>query len=70
MATLVTQLKDLVANDKVKLGCTMCNNGSIDCINKEETLKFLNLYISDPTLELYLSPYSILVIGAIFIHKN
>lgn len=24
----VTQLKDLVANDKVKLGYTMCNNGS------------------------------------------
>ncbi|MFA1688095.1 hypothetical protein ABVF33_00790 [Candidatus Rickettsia barbariae] len=72
LATLeeVTQLKDLVADDKVKLGCTMCNNGSTDCSNKEETLKFLNLYISDPTLELYLSPHSILVIGAIFIHKN
>ena len=55
LATLeeVTQLKDLVANDKVKLGCTMCNNGSTDYSNKEETLGFLNLYISDPTLELY-----------------
>ncbi|MFV9901658.1 MAG: hypothetical protein AB8U27_05925 [Rickettsia conorii subsp. raoultii] len=72
LATLeeVTQLKDLVANDKVKLGCTMYNNGSTDCSNKEETLEFLNLYISDPTLELYLSPHSISVIGEIFIHKN
>jgi len=63
----VAKLKDLVANDKVKLGCTTCRT---DCSNKEETLEFLNLYISDPTLELYLNPHSIPVIGEIFIHKN
>ncbi|KJV61053.1 hypothetical protein APHACPA_0053 [Rickettsia amblyommatis str. Ac/Pa] len=46
----------------------MCNNGSTDdCSNKKETLEFLNLYISDPTLELYLSPHSIPVIGEIVI---
>ncbi len=48
----------------------MCNNGSTDCSNKEKTLEFLNLYISDPILELYLNPHSIPVIGKIFIHKN
>ena len=66
----VKKLKDLVVNNKVKLGCTRCDNANINCTNNKEEIEFLDLYISDPTLELYLNPHSIPVVGEIFMHKK